>query len=120
MVSYLLYDADCGFCTATAGWLRRRGMTAQLRPLASADASWELDQRRAMTELPFRHPSGRFTWGAEAIADALATCPAPLRLLGRLLATRVGLLVARPCYRLVARNRHRLPGGTGACRVSHG
>ena len=87
-------------------------------PLQCAPASWELDRERAIKELPFRHEDGSFTWGAEAMIDALLSCPGPLRLLGRLLSTRAGLLLARPCYRIVAGNRHRLPGGPGGCATS--
>ena len=112
---WLLHDGDCGFCTAAADWLVRRGMRAGSRTLQSAEADWRLDVYRTTRQVPFRHPDGRVTWGAEAIADALRTCPQPLALVGRLLGTRLGLLVGAPVYGLVAANRHRLPGATSAC-----
>lgn len=114
---WLLHDGDCGFCAAAAAWLVRRGMRAGSRPLQTAEVAWALDGERARGEVPFRHPDGRVSWGERAIADALRTCPAPLRFAGQLLGSRAGHLVGAPVYRLVARNRHRLPGGTGACSL---
>lgn len=114
---WLLHDGDCGFCAAAAAWLVRRGMGAGSRPLQTAEVAWALDRERARREVPFRHPDGRISWGDRAIADALATCPGPLRFAGLLLATPAGHLVGAPVYRLVAGNRHRLPGGTGSCSM---
>ena len=64
---------------------------------------------------------GRVSTGPVAIADVLrsarGTRGLPWRMAGRLLALRPVLWLAWPAYRLVARNRHRLPGGTAACEL---
>lgn len=52
---WLLHDGDCGFCSAAAAWLVRRGMRADSRTLRSAEAGWCLDVERARREVPFRH-----------------------------------------------------------------
>lgn len=117
MDGHLLYDADCGFCTAAARWLQARGMRAIARPLQRAEPSWGLDEDRAVTEIPFRHADGDITWGARAMADALLTCGGILHLLGRSIGSRPGMLLARPAYKLMARYRHRLPGGTAECEL---
>lgn len=113
----LLYDADCGFCTASANWGVRRGIRAEVQPLHTADPRWGIDGERAKVEIPFRHDDGLVTWGAAAIADAMVTATGPLRWAGLLLRTRALQFVARPVYRLVAKYRHRLPGGTDQCAL---
>ncbi|HET8789152.1 MAG TPA: DCC1-like thiol-disulfide oxidoreductase family protein, partial [Actinomycetes bacterium] len=50
--------------------------------------------------------------GPEAIARMLVDAGSYWRPLGRLLGLRPVLWVAWPVYRWVARNRHRMPGGT--------
>lgn len=73
---------------------------------------------RAQREVPFRHDDGRVTFGAEAIADALLVCRRPWPVAGELLRLRGIDRLAALIYRLVARYRHRLPGGTAACAMS--
>ena len=55
--------------------------------------------------------------GPEAIARMLVDAGSYWRPLGRLLGLRPVLWVAWPVYRWVARNRHRMPGGTAACSL---
>jgi predicted DCC family thiol-disulfide oxidoreductase YuxK len=56
--------------------------------------------------------------GARAFAALLRDQPvATLRLLGRLCDARPVRPMAAAVYRIIAANRHRLPGGTPACAV---
>lgn len=55
--------------------------------------------------------------GPDAIAALLRSSNAFWRPFGWVLKLRPVLAIAWPLYRLIARNRHRLPGGTAACAV---
>ncbi|MGA4669108.1 thiol-disulfide oxidoreductase DCC family protein [Propionibacteriaceae bacterium Y1923] len=112
-----MYDPDCGFCTRTATWLKRRSRCA-VRPLSPAAVmAHGLDAERCRREVPFVDADGRTSWGAAAIAGALRTCSLPWCWVGWALAGRVGQGLARPVYRWVADHRHELPGGTAACEL---
>lgn len=117
----LLYDADCGFCTASANWLGRCGLRAAIEPLQRADlAVLGVDAERSRREIPFLEPSGpgfRVSYGHQAIGRVLATGGPGWRLAGWLLRHPPVAWLARPVYALVARNRYRLPGGSQACRI---
>lgn len=117
----LLYDADCGFCTASAAWLGRRRLRAVIQPLQRADlAALSVDAERARREIPYVERTARGTrvsYGHVAVGRALATGGVGWRLAGWLLLHPPLAWLARPGYALIARNRHRLPGSTAACRI---
>lgn len=114
----LLYDADCGFCTRCARWLDAHAPGLEVRPMHTVDlARLGVDEARATREVPFVLADGSVAWGAAAIGESLRRCRAPWSSAGRVLLAPPVLAVARPVYALVARNRHRLPGGTAACAL---
>lgn len=117
MPGTLMYDGDCGFCTSSARWLARRGR-CEIMPWQSLDLEplglTEDDVSRAAYWLDASgHVSSS---GAGAVAAALTTCGPGWRLAGRLLRLRPVRPLADVGYAWVARNRHRLPGSTDACR----
>jgi len=117
----LVFDGDCGFCTSAARWI-------------------EQDLSDAVTVVPWQHlnqddfghlgitegdareavwwidPRGRFR-GHRAIGMALRAAPWPKRWIGTAILVPPGSWVAAAVYPAVVRHRHRLPGGTPACRV---
>lgn len=113
MTGQIVYDADCGFCTRSARWIDDHPVAWQSLDLAAVGATRDqADHFVGWLE------GGRIrALGAPAIAAGLRargpwTTPAGwlIDLPGvRRLAARV--------YRVVARHRHRLPGGTAACRI---
>ncbi len=113
----VLFDADCGLCTRSAGWLATWS-AASVEPLQAVDLpTLGIDATRADSELPAVLVSGDVVYGSDAIAAALASGPWWARAASwtmRLPGVRV---LGRAVYGIVARNRHRLPGGTGACRL---
>lgn len=114
----LLYDADCGFCTKAAALAPRLHLHMDAQALQSVDlASLGVSAARAVEEMPLVRADGSVVYGHEAIAGALGTGPAPLRILGRLLGLPALAPAARRVYRWVARHRHQLPGGTPACAL---
>jgi predicted DCC family thiol-disulfide oxidoreductase YuxK len=119
----LVYDGDCGFCTTSANWIVRHwsegdGSVAvpwqRLAPgvmeaahLSEADvqrAAWWIDGQRREE-------------GSRAVAAALIAAGGVLAVVGRILLLPPVSWVAPLGYRVVARYRYRLPGGTPACKV---
>jgi predicted DCC family thiol-disulfide oxidoreductase YuxK len=114
-----LYDGDCSFCTTCARFIERRIPTgAEVTPWQFADLA-ELGVTQAQAEeaviwvAPGRPPAA----GPVAIARLLVDAGSFWRPLGWMLDLAPVRWVAWPVYRLIARNRHRLPGGTAACSL---
>jgi predicted DCC family thiol-disulfide oxidoreductase YuxK len=117
----LVYDGDCGFCTSTAEWIWRRwtsGASAvpwqELQPEGlNGLGLTEADVRR---EVWWIDASGGRVGGHRAVAAALGEAGGWWGAVGRVLTLPPVDPLARVGYGLVARWRHRLPGGTPACR----
>ena len=119
-----VFDGDCAFCSRCAGFIERRihtpaqvvawqrldlpahGLTAD----ACADAVQWVGADGAVAAGPVA--IARLLRHATGVGGRLLWRPA-----GSLLGTRWALALAWPAYRWVARNRHRMPGGTAACAV---
>ena len=115
----LIFDGDCGFCTTAVRWLERTlpKVPATL-PFQWADLpAFGLTEAEARSKVWFVS-GGRRYGGAGAVAALLRGQPIPaLRLLGWLGTVPPWSWAAAAGYRLVARYRYRLPGGTPACRM---
>lgn len=111
-----LFDGDCAFCTSCARLLERIGPEAEIAAWQVSDLD-ELGVTAAQAEQAVRWigPDGTVRSGHEAIAAALGTAGAPWRIAGRTLVLSGISPLAAAVYRLIARNRQRLPGGTPAC-----
>jgi predicted DCC family thiol-disulfide oxidoreductase YuxK len=115
----LLYDGDCSFCTTCARLVERR-----IRP-AAAVVPWQfadLDDlgvtaEQATAAVQWVGTDGAVRSGHEAIAAMLASAGPVYRLAGRILLLPGVSWLAAKAYAWVAANRHRLPGGTPACRL---
>jgi predicted DCC family thiol-disulfide oxidoreductase YuxK len=107
-----VFDGDCGFCRRWATWLQRR-----LPPGTPIVAFQALEDLPAYGLDPA--DVGAASWwvasdatvhrGARSFAHALRTSPGPWRLVGRTLAAPGVRSIADQAYKLVARNRQRLP-----------
>jgi len=68
---WLFFDAECGFCTQTAHWLRpileRRGLAVAPLQDARVGALLGLPQSELLRELRFLLADGRQTGGADAV-----------------------------------------------------
>jgi predicted DCC family thiol-disulfide oxidoreductase YuxK len=116
----LLFDGDCGFCSLCANWIDdhiptpitvRPWQWTQLEPLQVEVA--EVDEAVVLVDVTLRH-----TAGPDAIARLLWSSTSGFwRTCGRVLGLRPVLAMARPIYRWIARNRHRMPGGTPQCSL---
>lgn len=115
----LVYDGDCAFCTSAVRfaerWLRPR---CTATPWQFADlARLGVTPRRAEREVLWVTPAGAVHGGAQAVAKLLLSASGGWPLVGALLTLPPVRWMAHGLYRLIARNRHRLPGGTAACAL---
>jgi predicted DCC family thiol-disulfide oxidoreductase YuxK len=113
----IVFDGDCGFCTSSVQVLERIGPDAEIVPWQLADlAGLGLTEEQAADALQCVQVDGTVRSGHEAVAAALESAGWVWRIVGRAL-TQPGISwIAAKVYRLVAANRHRLPGGTPACQ----
>ncbi len=115
----LVYDGDCGFCTASVAFAERR-----IRPRCDVTA-WQfarldalgVTRDRAEYEVLWVAPGGTVHGGAQAVAKLLLSARGGWAVLGALLRLPPLRWAAHGVYRLVADNRHRMPGGTAACAL---
>jgi len=114
----LLFDGDCAFCTSCARLAEKRiRPDAEIVPWQFADlAALGVSEEQAADAVRWVDTDGTVRSGHEAIAAMLIASGPIWRIVGRaLLLPGISWMAAR-VYRLVADNRHRLPGGTPACR----
>ncbi|HEY8473086.1 MAG TPA: DCC1-like thiol-disulfide oxidoreductase family protein [Natronosporangium sp.] len=114
-----IYDGDCGFCTTCARFVQRRVPTpAAVEPWQWLDLAalgvTEAECREAVQWVVTGQPP---LAGPDAIAALLGSSHWGWRVVGWLLRLRPVRALAWPVYRWVARNRHRMPGGTAACAL---
>lgn len=122
-----VFDGDCAFCTTCARFIERR-----IRPAARVVAwqhtdidALELTEQQCEESVWWinpagAHPRARRAAGPDAIGHLLLKANPFWRLSGQILLLRPIRLVSWPVYRLVARNRDKMPGGTPACAVPRG
>jgi predicted DCC family thiol-disulfide oxidoreductase YuxK len=115
-----LFDGDCAFCSSCARWIERR------IPTPVAVAAWQLTDLDPLgvavedVDVAVVLVDARLqrTSGPEAFAGLLrSSTSGAWRAAGRVLGLRPVLVVAWPVYRWIARNRHRMPGGTPQCSL---
>ncbi|MEU5696094.1 DCC1-like thiol-disulfide oxidoreductase family protein [Actinosynnema sp. NPDC020468] len=116
----LIFDGDCGFCSRVVEWIFARvGPGVRAVPFQVFDLEANgIPEDRVRREVVWLSPGGETRGGVDALSAVLAAATSRhLRAIGR---WSTAFPVARPArlaYRVVARNRHRLPGGTGTCRI---
>ncbi len=115
----LIYDGDCGFCTATALWVERRlSDSYQVVPFQKANLdALGLTNADVIRSAWWIDPDGTRFDEHRCIAKALSAMAGLWLLLGRVLTAKPISPLASWTYRLIARNRHRIhkPGKTPAC-----
>ena len=122
-VATIVYDGDCGFCTWSATLLRRlvpalpRLVDGTNGDLSGLELDRDDTQRSAWLIVRDRDGLHHFS-GADVLGEVLRRQPTPAhRVVGHLLGVPVVAAVAQEAYHLIARNRHRLPGGTTSCEL---
>jgi predicted DCC family thiol-disulfide oxidoreductase YuxK len=114
-----VYDGDCAFCSRSVDLLRRWDRARRINCVPYQDASAlaglpPMEPAALEAAMHLVSPDGTVTRGADVMPSLL-----PLLSGGRWLASALRLPGVLPTARLVygwiARNRHRLPGGTPHC-----
>ncbi|MFF7989372.1 thiol-disulfide oxidoreductase DCC family protein [Kitasatospora xanthocidica] len=128
----LVFDGDCAFCSSCTRWAERylrqtlasggwEAVAFQFADLDALDARaggrGEVSAERAGREVLWVTPAGRVHGGAQAVARLLMRSGGVWAYLGAVLTLAPVRPVAGLVYRWVARNRHRMPGGTAACAL---
>ncbi|MET0919985.1 MAG: DCC1-like thiol-disulfide oxidoreductase family protein [Acidimicrobiia bacterium] len=122
--SVLVYDGDCGFCTTSANWIARRwpagdGRVAIPWQMLSSDFARDI----GLSEADFQRAAwwierGEVEEGWRAIARAVVAARGLWSIVGGILLMPPFSWIAPFGYRVVARYRYRLPGGTPACKIN--
>ena len=118
----LVYDGDCSFCSSSARWLAARWQGAE-QAVAWQHLSTDQLERLGLPLDDVRRAAwwidlgGRHSRGHLAIARSLQAAHGWPSLLGQILLIPPFRWFAAGAYPLLARLRHRLPGGTPACRM---
>ena len=112
----LVYDGDCSFCTTCARALERIGPDAEIVAWQFTDlAELGITEEQATEAVQLVEIDGTIRSGHEAIAAVLITAGRSWKIVGRMVVLPGISWTAAKAYRLVAENRHRLPGSTPAC-----
>lgn len=119
----LIFDGDCAFCTLSASWLaerlhRKDGRNAQLVAWQFLDlAALGTSRQRAQQEALWIATDGTISGGADAFAAWLRFRGGFYGLAGSAMPLPGIRQLAAAVYRLIARNRHQMPGGSPACAL---
>ena len=117
----LIYDGDCSFCRSSARWITAHWHGPQ-RAVAWQHLSTDRLERLGLTLTDVRRaawwvdPQSGNSRGHHAIARALQAADGWPSIVGQILLVPPFRWLAAGAYPLLARWRHRLPGGTPACR----
>lgn len=115
----LLYDADCGFCTTSASKIASRGtFIMQAWQFTDDLAALGLDHQRVTEAAHWVVDGAVVASGSDAIGHALISRGGFAALVGHTVVSFPVKYPARLVYSWIAAHRHRMPGGTAACRIS--
>jgi predicted DCC family thiol-disulfide oxidoreductase YuxK len=114
----LVFDGDCGFCTRCARWAVRHGQgRVRVEPWQRLDLDQlGLTENEVTTAAYWVDDQGRTSGAHLAVGRCLEAIGGPYRPVGWLLRHRPVSWAASPAYRLLARNRHQMPGSSDTCR----
>jgi predicted DCC family thiol-disulfide oxidoreductase YuxK len=115
----LLYDGDCAFCSSSVRVLRARvDPPVDFFPWQQVRlADYRVTEDQVRREVRWIGTDGSAAGGAPAVSAVLRSRGGGWRLVGGLMRVPVVRQLAAVAYRIIAINRHRLPGGTAACAV---
>ena len=115
----LIFDGDCGFCTTTANWIEKNSLVQiEIQPYQWAKlGDYGLTEKEAADKVQLV-AGGKIFAGHHCMAKLLLIQPnALLKFLGAVMVMPGVDRISAKVYEWVAANRHKLPGGTPACKM---
>ena len=116
---FLIWDGDCAFCARCVGFIERRVKTeAKIVAHQKADLlklGLTTEQCNAALQWVFRDSTTRS--GSRAVAALLRSSNFGWAILGVAIDLPVVRLISSAIYKVIAKNRQHLPGGTAACAL---
>ena len=116
---FLIWDGDCAFCARCVGFIERRVKTeAKIVAHQKADLlqlGLTTEQCNAALQWVFRDSTTRS--GSRAVAALLQSSNFGWAILGVAIDLPVVRLISSAIYKVIAKNRQHLPGGTAACAL---
>lgn len=116
---FLIWDGDCAFCARCVGFIERRVKTeAKIVAHQKADLlqlGLTTEQCNAALQWVFRDSTIRS--GSRAVAALLRSSNFGWAILGVAIDLPGVRLISSAIYKLIAKNRQHLPGGTAACAL---
>ena len=117
--SFLIWDGDCAFCARCVQFIQRRIRTsATIVAHQKADLKvLGLTTEQCNQALQWVNSDGRIRSGSRAVAEFLKTANYAWPVLGVLIDLPIIRIISSAIYKLIAKNRQHLPGGTAACAL---
>lgn len=114
----LIFDGDCGFCTTSAQWIERRlPDDVRVAPWQILDLDeYDLTEADVTTAAYWVDADGSHR-GHLGIGRSLIAAGGIWTVPGHLIVRPPVSWIAKPVYAWIAKNRHRMPGASEACRV---
>lgn len=114
----LVFDGDCGFCTSSARAGQRWLGLDHVEPWQFLDLDeLHLTQADCERAVQWVDLDGTVSSGEHAVVAALRSAGGAWSWLGSAMALPGIIQLAGVIYRLVAKYRHKMPGGTPACKL---
>ncbi len=114
----LVFDGDCGFCTSSARAAQRWWRLEHVEPWQFLDlASLGLTAEQCEQAVQWVGEDGDVVSAERAVIAGMRHAGGVWGVLGRIMAVPGIRHVCGLVYRIIARNRHRMPGGTPACKL---
>ena len=114
----LIFDRDCAFCTTSARAWQRWLRLSYVEPWQFLELDQlGVTQEQCLQAVQWIDDAGRVTPAERAVIAALRFRGGMWGVLGRVMNLPGIRHLAGLVYRLVAKYRHKLPGGTPACKL---
>jgi predicted DCC family thiol-disulfide oxidoreductase YuxK len=116
----LIFDGDCSFCTTSANWIEHRLPNGtRVEPWQRLDLdALGLTRANVTTAAYWVDARGKAFRGHRSIGKALIAAGGRWKPVGALILIPPFSWLAAAMYVVIAKNRHRLPGGTPACKLN--
>ena len=118
-MALVIYDGDCAFCSSAARFAQQ-----QVAPSLSYSpyqftvlAKYGITTEQALSSLKFVTNSGEVLSAHLAVSQIMRNGNKFWKLLGILVDLPIIRLLAALGYKLTAKYRHKLPGGTPTCKM---